>query len=119
MVQALHDELSVVVAVMWTDRRSAVVEEVVHRLVGNAGDVDAIALRPNLDADQHHIDAQPTIHLHTTSATFYLFKQFVAYSALTLLAGRQEGHPACKKLSCGVLAWLSVWSDVQTCIRSS
>jgi len=27
-----------------------------------------------------------------------------------LLVGRQEGHPACKKLSGGVLAWLSVWS---------
>jgi len=25
---------------------------------------------------------------------------------------QQEGHPACKKLSCGVLAWLFVWSDV-------
>jgi len=35
---------------------------------------------------------------------------------LTLLVGRQEGHPACKKLSGGVLAWLSVWSKVQTCI---
>jgi len=34
----------------------------------------------------------------------------VAFSALTLLVGRQEGHPACKKLSGGVLAWLSVWS---------
>jgi len=32
-----------------------------------------------------------------------------AFSALTLLVGRQEGHPACKKkLSSGVLAWLSV-----------
>jgi len=30
-----------------------------------------------------------------------------AFSALTLLAGQQEGHPACKKLSGGVLAWLS------------
>jgi len=29
---------------------------------------------------------------------------------LTLLVGRQEGHPACKKLSDGVLAWLSVWN---------
>jgi len=35
-------------------------------------------------------------------------------SALTLLVGRQEGHPACKKLSGGVLAWLSVWSELQT-----
>jgi len=26
-----------------------------------------------------------------------------AFSALTLLAGHQEGHPACKKLSGGVL----------------
>jgi len=32
-----------------------------------------------------------------------------ACSALTLLVGRQEGHPACKKLSGGVLAWLSAW----------
>ena len=31
-----------------------------------------------------------------------------AFSALTLLVGRQEGHPACKKLSGGVLVWLSV-----------
>ena len=37
------------------------------------------------------------------------------FSALTLLVGRQEGHPACKKLIGGVLAWLSVWSEVQTC----
>jgi len=28
----------------------------------------------------------------------------------------QEGHPACKKLSGWVLAWLSVWSEVQTWI---
>jgi len=40
----------------------------------------------------------------------------IACSALTLLVGRQEGHPACKKLSGGVLEWLSVWSEVQTCI---
>jgi len=29
-----------------------------------------------------------------------------AFSALTLLVGWQEGHPACKKLSGEVLAWL-------------
>ena len=38
---------------------------------------------------------------------------------LTLLVGWQEGHPACKKLSGWVLAWLSVWSEVQTCIWPS
>jgi len=37
------------------------------------------------------------------------------FSALTLMVGRQEGHPACKKLSGGVLVWLTVWSKVQTC----
>ena len=42
-----------------------------------------------------------------------------AFSALTLLVGQQEGHPACKKLSGGVLAWLSVWSKVQTCTQPS
>ena len=36
-----------------------------------------------------------------------------AFSALTLLVGWQEGHPACKKLSGEVLAWLSDWSNVQ------
>jgi len=47
--------------------------------------------------------------------------QFLRYKrgALTLLVGRQEGHPACKKLSGGVLAWLSVWCEVQTCIWPS
>jgi len=39
-----------------------------------------------------------------------------SFSALTLLVGQQERHPACKKLSGGVLAWLSDWSKVQTCI---
>jgi len=36
----------------------------------------------------------------------------VAFSALTLLVGWQEKN----KQSGGVLAWLSVWSEVQTCI---
>jgi len=52
----------------------------------------------------------------------YLLTYWVAryaFSALTLLGGRQEGHPACKKLSGGVLVWLSVRSMVQTCIWPS
>ena len=40
-----------------------------------------------------------------------------AFSAVTLLVGRQEEHPACKKMSDEVL---SVWSKVQiVCIWSS
>jgi len=35
---------------------------------------------------------------------FYIF----AFGALTLLVEQQEGHPVCKKLSDGALAWLSV-----------
>ena len=42
-----------------------------------------------------------------------------AFSALTLLVGWQEGHLACKNLSGGMLAWLSVWSEVQTCVWPS
>ena len=43
-----------------------------------------------------------------------------AFSALMLLVGQQEAHPACKKLSGGVLAWLSLWSEVQMiCIWST
>jgi len=45
--------------------------------------------------------------------------QFNAFSAVTLLVGRQEGHQACKKLSGGVLVWLSVLSEVQTYIWPS
>ena len=47
---------------------------------------------------------------------FIFLFHFLVFSALTQLVGRQEGHPACKKLSGGVLAWLFVWSEVQTCI---
>jgi len=49
----------------------------------------------------------------------YRLHCFEAFSALTLLVGQQEGHPACKKLSGGVLVWLAVWSEVQICISPS
>jgi len=49
----------------------------------------------------------------------YVCYVLFAFSAFTLLVGRQEGHPACKKRSGGVLAWLSVWSEVLTCIWPS
>jgi len=42
-----------------------------------------------------------------------------AFSALTLLVGWQEGHPACKKLSGGVLSWLSVWSECRLAYGSA
>jgi len=65
----------------------------------------------------HYISAS----WHCSWIFLYYFSLFslYAFSALTLLVGRQEGHPACKKQSGGVLAWLSVWSEVQTCIWPS
>jgi len=33
---------------------------------------------------------------------------YFAFSALTLLVGRQEGHPACKKLSDEMLAGMVI-----------
>jgi len=63
------------------------------------------------------------VHLRVSLNDFvfvlFAFSSLVVNRALTLLVGRQEGHPACKKLSGVVLAWLSVWSEVQTCIWSS
>ena len=63
---------------------------------------------------QYDMRGRLVVGLNTLS-----FGLVYAFSALTLLVGRQEGHPACKKLSGRVLAWLSVWSEVQTCIRPS
>ena len=56
------------------------------------------------------------MHSNNSRATDAVILSASAFSALTLLVGRQEGHPACKKLSGWVLAWLSVYSEVQTCI---
>jgi len=53
-------------------------------------------------------------HMFCTIIKLYWYVLFLCtsiqcfpFSALTLLVGRQEGHPACKKLSGGMLAWLS------------
>jgi len=45
---------------------------------------------------------------HTQSFYSHYAEQTFAFSALTLLVGRQEGHPACKKMSGGMLVWLSL-----------
>ena len=56
--------------------------------------------------------------LRVSSFTDDVMFAYIAFSALTLLVGRQEKHPACKKTErwgAGVV----VWSEVQTCIRPS
>jgi len=56
---------------------------------------------------------------HLNPDWFYLSCTSFAFSSLTLFVGWLEGHLACKKLSGGVLAWLSDWSELQTCIWPS
>ena len=68
----------------------------------------------NLDISLPHIPGRRDGDLKAVRIVDDIFT-LLTFSALTLLVGRQEGHPACKKLSGGVLAWLSVWSEVQTC----
>jgi len=48
-----------------------------------------------------------------------LISSYFAFTALTLLDRQQERHLTCKKLSGGVLAWLSLWSKVHTYIWPS
>jgi len=55
-----------------------------------------------------------SIFLYSTFNTFSSFPLF-AFSALTLLVGRQEGHPACKKTEWWDVGMV-VWDEVQTCI---
>ena len=50
-------------------------------------------------------------HSTNTTKRIILLTLHFYKSALMLLVGQQEGHPACKKLSGEVLAWLSVWSE--------
>jgi len=63
-----------------------------------------------------HLCIQDSLLIDSSNFLFVFVFWSIAFSALTLLVGRQEGHPVCKKLSGEVLTWLFVWSEVQTCI---
>jgi len=76
-------------------------------------------MAPNQRQQATHSTLSVPLRCHTKYLTT---PQYVirAFSALTLLAGRQEEHPACKNLSDDVLVWLSVWGDMQiVCIWST
>ena len=75
-------------------------------------------LSPHLNPDWFYLSGTGLLRLSWKGGVIVVLVVRIAFSALTLLVGRQEGHPVCKKLSGGVLAWLSVWSEVQTCICS-
>jgi len=66
-----------------------------------------------------HLNEKNSIKNWCSKEEEIIYVSVLAFSALTLLVGQQEGHLACEKLSCGVLAWLSVWSALQTCIWPS
>jgi len=69
---------------------------------------------------QSAVTAESTKNCKSTAkSTAIIIIRIVNNAALTLLVGRQKGQPACKKLSGGVLAWLSVWGEVQICIWPS
>jgi len=56
------------------------------------------------------LDISVNVNVYLVNKFCYLFCYF-AFSALMLLVARQEGHPACKKMTSRVLAWLSGPAD--------
>ena len=89
-------------------------------VLGHTCRVDALAepRRVVVHVSNAHLDLRLAYTQRTShwSKKDILYLKIYSFSALTLLVGRQEGQPACKKLSGGVLVWSSVWSKVHTCI---
>ena len=117
---------------MWSNAELPLVEAVMDRVNVSEGARAVLKCRiksspTDTDIDIHWFHnaspisaADQSVIRQSMYTTFsYHFLLFLYCSVLTLLVGRQEGHPACKKLSCGVLVWLSVSSEVQTCIWPS
>jgi len=70
----------------------------------------------------HYLHLQiifPYLFTYLQRALYIFQSTTISFSALTLLVWWQEGHPAHKNLSGRVLAWLSVWDEVQICIWPS
>jgi len=97
---------------------------------GDGGDIDELldeALDGDIEETGIHTDSKPSVTAaaaaEPVSCGYHISLHYIirtcSFSALTLLVGWQEGHPACKKLSGGVLAWLSVWSEMQSCVWPS
>ena len=74
--------------------------------------VDCVEAHLALQAERQDDRVHPPRKLQRTIIGSLPATKQYAFRALTLSVGRQEVHRACKKLSGGVLAWLSVWSEV-------
>ena len=90
-------------------------ELVVKFSAGLAAAVNLVAVIDNI---QHLDRLRVQVRFHH-SWLMELFISLLSFSALTMMVGQQEGHSACKNLSGAVLAWLSVWGEVQICIWPS
>jgi len=66
--------------------------------------------KPTQHGSKSHSSAV-TLHMLPFQSNYALAGN--AFSALTLLVGRQEERLVCKKLSDEVLVWLSVWKKVK------
>ena len=69
--------------------------------------------------DSHIISTMLQVLVIVSHFDDFIRAMVPSVSALMLLVGQQEGHQACKKLSGGVLVWLSLWSEVHTCMWPS
>jgi len=58
------------------------------------------------------------LHISVKSLSLVLMISYAAFSALSMLVGRQEGHMACKSISCktpwdgSYYKWASGWGTV-------
>jgi len=50
--------------------------------------------------------------MYPVTALLHVLGQLFAFSALTPLVGRQEGHPACKKMGAGMVICLEQGADL-------
>jgi len=107
--------LSPFIGVCMAQRNHHIIIVKLRKCIGH-GSLVLVVQRPETAHGAQTVHYVSEIHLPNLPMLIMFFDPF---SALTLLVGRQEGHPACKNLSGGVLAWLFVWSEVHTCICPS
>ena len=107
--------LSPFIGVCMAQRNHHIIIVKLRKCIGHRSLV-LVVQRPETAHGAQTVHYVSEIHLPNLPMLIMFFDPF---SALTLLVGRQEGHPACKNLSGGVLAWLFVWSEVHTCICPS
>jgi len=103
----------------WNAVRKQAVIDYCWRLIEpwTAGSVRMTASWPFVPSTCHHFHYAPLSCVLSVNLFTYNFMNshviILPSFALSLLAGRQEENPSCKKLSDEVLAWLSVWSEAQ------